>query len=216
MLKRAMLLLFAILLTTAAPGRGADNGPLAHRSKQPRCVAGCVVEAGRCLRDARTTSAPCYQGCESLVAAARAACAPDPQSEACSTARAAAHDCLEPCNAVFRPAARTCLGEGRECVRACPFKGEPPCLAGCRADNVDCIAAARDAFQTCRSGCDDEFQAARTACATDPESDACTAARDALRTCLQPCLQGVTGALAQCANAWAGCIEGCGSSTTPQ
>jgi hypothetical protein len=187
MFTRAILLVSTILVATA-PGtrcgrntRASVNKQTALRSRVRR--RGGPVACARRARCRRHATRVAMRSSRRRVLPAR----PIRKGRACAAARAAAHDCLEPCNATFRPAARACLADGRECVRACPFRGEPPCLAQCRADNAHCIAAAGDDFQTCRSGCADESQAVRTACATDPESDACAAARDALHTCLQPC-----------------------------
>lgn len=124
------------------PGRdGRAGGPVPLKDR--RCVAQCRRETRACLKDARAAAAPCFEACKSLVDAARAACETDPQSDACQAAAEAARACLAPCYDAYRPVVRECKHKGRECVRACPFIGEPPCLARCRPGYVHCLAGAR-------------------------------------------------------------------------
>ena len=216
MLKQASLMagLLTIMFVTPALGDGPGSGRPGpwrpHPFKDRQCVAGCRQDELACLKDARESAAPCFEGCKALVDAAHTACDADPNSDACKTAAAAARACVEPCYAELRPAVYECKEEGRLCVRACPFIGEPPCLAGCRADYVHCLADASEALIECRRGCDDELKAAREACASDPLSDACKAARDALNVCLAPCRASVRHDLDACGGSLGECAQGCG------
>lgn len=216
MLKRVSVVIALLAIALAAPAMGDGSGSTARSGpgrpyplKDRDCVSACRVEKQACLQDARDASAPCFEGCKPLVDAASAACKADPASDSCKTAAGAARACLAPCNDVFRPVARMCLDNGNECVRACPFVGEPPCLAACRADDVHCLADARQALTTCRKGCDDEIEAVRTACASDRTSTACKAARDALQACLAPCRGGVKDDLDKCGSALDQCVHAC-------
>jgi hypothetical protein len=221
MSKQAKMMMGLLALALAVPALGqvptGRQGPFRpHPFKERQCVAQCRQDELACLKNARDTAAPCFAGCKALVDAAHTACNANPNSDACTTAAAAARACLDPCNAMFRPAAYECKEVGRECVRACPFIGEPPCLAACRADYVHCLADTRDALNDCRKGCDGQFNAARTACASAPQSDACKAARDALNTCLAPCRMLVKQDLDKCGTTLGQCVQGCpdGGQTT--
>jgi len=221
MSKQAMMTIGVLVLALAAPALGEDPaaqpGPFRpHPFKERQCVVQCRQDELTCLKDARDSAAPCFAGCKALVDAAHAACDADPSSDACKTAAAAARACLDPCYAMFRPAAYQCKEVGRECVSACPFIGEPPCLAACRADYVHCLGDTRDALSQCRTGCDDQYKAAREACASDPQSDACKTARDALNTCLAPCRTLVKQDLEKCGTTLGQCAAACpdGGQTT--
>jgi len=214
----AMLLGMGWVVPAAADGTGSTSGPILwrpHPFKERQCVADCRQDELTCLKDARDAAAPCFQGCQALVDAAHTACDAAPQSDACKTAAQAARTCLDPCYTELRPVANGCREEGRVCVRACPFVGEPPCLAACRADYVHCLADTRDALMTCRQGCDDEYKAARAACASDPQSDACSAARAALNTCLAPCRASLKQDLEQCGTALGQCAAKCDDGGQP-
>jgi hypothetical protein len=210
-----MIAVVTIGLATAALGTpDAGHAPGRHPLKQRDCVMGCGTDAQTCLQEARAASAPCVEACQPLVAAARQACIADPTSDACTAAEQAARACLAPCSDVYRPAVRMCVEDGNECVQACPFIGEPPCLADCRASYVHCLAGARSALNDCRTGCESDFQAVRTAC-SDPTSTACTAARAVLQTCLQPCRTSLTATLDGCGSTEGQCVQACGVTPTP-
>lgn len=207
-----MLLTLALAAPALGQGLGREGGPGAGRHnpfKDRQCVHECRREELACLTDAREAAAPCFQGCQSLVDAAHAACEADPQSDACESAAAAARACLAPCYDEFQPAAQACKREGHACVRACPFIGEPPCPARCRARFVHCQADARAALIECRRDCDDEFHAAREACANDPNSAACEAARERLQACLEPCRALLQHDLDECQDTLRECVQGC-------
>lgn len=212
MLKRGSVILALLTLAFVLPalGDGPGHGRRPHPLKNRQCVAECRRDELACLKDARAAAAPCFEGCKALVDAAHTACAADPQSDACKSAAAAARACLKPCYETFQPAANECKGDGRECVRACPFIGEPPCLADCRAGYVHCLADARAALIECRRDCDDELAAARAACATDPESAACQTARAQLQACLEPCRALLKHDLDECGDSLRECAQGCG------
>lgn len=220
-MKRATVLaLLALGLAIPAFGQGPGRDGLPGRRPAPlkdrQCVAECRRETLACLKDARAGAASCFEGCKSLVDAARVACETDPQSDACHAAAEAARACLDPCYDIYRPAAHECKQEGRECVRACPFIGEPPCLAECRAGYVHCLGDAREAFMECRRDCDDELKAAREACASDPDSEACAAAHAALKGCLEPCRELLQHDLDECGDTLGECAEGCSDAGTSQ
>jgi hypothetical protein len=198
-----------------APGRAGRPDVRPHPLKDRECVAECRRETMECLKEARAAAAPCFESCQPLVEAAREACADDPDSEACELARRAARACLDPCYEILRPAVRACIADGHECVRACPFIGEPPCLTECRVDHQRCLRRATAALQECRAGCSDEMQAAREACADDPDSEACRAATRAAHACLQPCREQFGEHLKACHAALRDCAEACGEDTEP-
>jgi hypothetical protein len=213
--------LLAMLLATPllAQGSGRDgSGPFQpHPFKDRACLRECRSDELACLKDVREAAAPCFQGCSALVDAAHAACEMDPAGDACHSAVAAARACVAPCYDEYGPAMQACKREGRECVRACPYLGEPPCHADCRGDHVHCVADARAALTECRAGCDDEFKAARSACVADPDSVACAAALEALHACLEPCRNALKSDLDACGEALRQCVQGCDDhSTTAQ
>ena len=144
------------------PGQRGILSP--HPLKDRECLAGCRTDASGRLAGARRAAASCLSGCEALLQTARRTCAIDPASRACKAARSAAGACQDPCYETLRPAVNACIVAGHQCVRACPFIGEPPCNSACRVDHIACQVAARRALIECREGCSDEIAAARTAC----------------------------------------------------
>jgi hypothetical protein len=210
----SVLLLLAVPALAQGAGRDGQGPWRPSPFKDRECVRECRRDELACLKDVREASAPCFQGCSALVDAAHDACAMDRDGDACHSAVEAARACLAPCYDEYRPAAEACKKEGHECVRACPFVGEPPCLADCRSDHVHCVADARVALIECRRDCDDEFQAARRACAADPQSDACAAAREKLHTCLEPCRESLKHDIDTCSDGLRECVQGCGDDST--
>jgi hypothetical protein len=204
------LLVFALVAPALGQGPGRDGRLGPNPLKDRQCLHECRREELACLKAAREAAAPCFAGCKELIDAAHEACAADPQSEACQEAAAAARACLGPCYDQYRPAARECKAEGKACARACPFLGERPCVARCRAAHAHCVADARAALIECRRDCDDEALAARVACADDPDSAACEAAREALHACLAPCRAGLQHDLDECGDTRRECVQECG------
>lgn len=205
-----MAMFAAALLAPALAAAQSDGPGRILPIRQRACVADCRQQTGDCLAAARAAARPCFAACDPLVDAARTACAADPESAACHDAAAAARQCLDPCVDGLRPAVRQCLSDGAECRKACPFIGEPPCHAACRADRIECVGAVRAAFTACGADCRDELQAARAACADDADGEACTAARAAARTCLAPCFEAAREGLATCRQELRQCVADCG------
>ena len=80
----------------------------------------CFGEARACLAPAHEALKECRSGCAELKQAAREACAADPDSEACTSARAALEACAGECKAPFEDAAAACFDAAQSCVEACP------------------------------------------------------------------------------------------------
>lgn len=88
--------------------------------KDRACVRDCVADARECLAPAHDALKECRSGCAELKEAARAACAEDRDSEACTSARAALRSCVEACVEPFEDAASECFAGTQACVAACP------------------------------------------------------------------------------------------------
>lgn len=88
--------------------------------KDPACLKDCRATLGDCLAMARTAARDCAGKCEPAVAAARDACAPDYESEACQAARQEAYACLRPCREALASDTGVCATSAHDCVVSCP------------------------------------------------------------------------------------------------
>jgi hypothetical protein len=184
---------------------------LPHVAKDPQCLKECRDGFKGCVGDARDTAAPCFEGCQPLIAAARAACVEDLTSAECQEARDAVHDCVQPCREELQPALRVCAEAGSGCVEECPMINDLQCLENCGSAQRACLGNAGEQSRVCFGECGPEFDAVREACKQDRESEVCAAAREALHLCMELCKETVRQSVEGCRDAFRTCSTACGS-----
>jgi hypothetical protein len=214
MTRKLFLPALALFGLTAAAAAGAQehNGPL---KKDRECVYQCLQTVRTCLALARTDFRTCRETtCADEIADVQAACADDPNSEACKSALQALHDCVQPCRETGKAAGQACMSTSRGCVSDCLDEEPIPpkdrqCVSDCRDDLRDCTRQTLHDADTCRTGCGPLADAARAACAEDRMSDACQTARRAVYDCMEQCKETARGALHECVKAVDGCVRAC-------
>ena len=117
-------------------GTGRPRGPTPLKDRAVR--ARVPREELACLKEAREAAAPCFEGCKRVGRrGARRPAPPIRDSDACRSARARRRARVSsPATSSSGRRRASCKRDGHDCVRACPFVGEPPCLARCRVDHV--------------------------------------------------------------------------------
>jgi len=114
------------LAWAAAPVAAFDRPPLPPANE---CVAACMEASRACEAPIREAAHACIEeaGCVPLIAAARAACEADRESEECESARAAARECVAPCKAEARAGVAACRSAALACLRdECGLEDLPP------------------------------------------------------------------------------------------
>jgi hypothetical protein len=183
----------------------AKAAPLHDRE----CVGECREVLGGCLDAAADDLHTCVEPCADERAAAREACAADPDSTACAEARAALRACVGPCLKVYDPAVDECFGDARACVADCPPVDDLPCVRACLRQRASCLTDLRMEVNACRDRCRAEVAAARRICAADPDSEECRAAAIAARACLAPCNALIRKGLHECRRETRACLAAC-------
>jgi len=225
---RKLLVAFAVASAIAyglagplSAEQGDDNGGGPKPKPDKQCQQNCRMTNHLCMDGAHIALQMCKQStCGDQLQAAEDACASDDKSDACESARAALHACLQPCRDTFKTTVGTCKDDGQTCVAACPpepphVPGVPPghpdkeCADGCHATFETCRMGADDTTQSCREGCASLIDTAKQTCASDPSSSDCTAAIQAARDCLDPCKDARKTAELQCLQDAQGCIAAC-------
>lgn len=227
-----------IALAMPAGARGFHGrpsyGPHGHRggilgyhpagaNKDNACRRMCRQSIRTCHAAARTDARLCSTAtCSDQFQAVREACGADRGSDACHSARAALHQCLQPCAEDLRSALGMCRSDGKDCVASCPDRvpprpgqKDPGCVAACRETLQDCQMPPRDGARTCRDGCTGLVDDARQACSEDRASGACQDARQAAYDCLQPCTQTLREAVEACLRDARSCVGNCPDRDAP-
>ena len=103
---------------TLAAGLAVTPAVAQDQEVDDECVAACREAFGDCRFDAREAAAACLEeaGCDVLRDEYREVClTAERDDEACSAARTAYRECVEPCHEARRDAAEIC----RESIEAC-------------------------------------------------------------------------------------------------
>jgi len=188
---------------------------LGHRGNNNQCARDCAQAARDCNDAARVTAHLCVQTtCTSEAQAVRDACASDPTSDSCHTARSALGQCRQPCITAYQSSSQACRANRKTCVTACPavVPKDPQCVATCIQTSQSCVSTATGQAEACRVACNDLVTTASQACAAATNQTAastCVSAWQAALACLQPCNQTLSTALKSCAQGASTCTDAC-------